>query len=236
MPLQYEILFHDLKKSILTGVIPEGGILPSEHELCREYSVTRSTVRKALDLLVNEGYIAKKQGKGSIVQLNRKSLGLLSFRGFSEVLGKKEQKIRSVFLQDPIFLPWPKNFFYRPTKEEQKTNLIFFHRLRFVDEEPVMLEHTYVPNIGLEDFFDQPLAEGSLFTTLRQRYEIEILNLSQDIKAIPADPQMSYVLDTPPGSPLILIYRRYSTNRENMNIYSSLYCNTGKYFLSSETE
>jgi len=82
----YRKVQHDLKSQIIAGVYGEGDLLPSESELQRLHGVTRSTIRQALEELVKEGYIRKKQGKGSIViRRQRRTLGMLSVKGFSEV-------------------------------------------------------------------------------------------------------------------------------------------------------
>ena len=233
---QYQILQNDIKRDILTGIFREGDLLPSENELCNRYNVTRSTVRKALDGLVNEGYILKKQGKGSIVFIKRNSLGLLSFKGFSDVLGETSRKIRTTILQDPLFIRWPANFFYPLSEEEKSAGTIFLNRLRYVEDNPVMVEYTYLPNTHLEGFLEQPLVHDSLFATLRSRYQIEVTNVFQDIRAVSAEPEVAEMLETYPTAPLLHIYRRYVTSRESLMIYSSLYCNTDKYFISNEFE
>lgn len=231
---QYKILQSDLKSKILSAELKEGELLPSENDLCRQYKVTRSTVRKALDLLVNEGYIIKKQGKGSIVNLKRNSLGLLSFRGFSDVLGKTRSKINSVMLQDPILIHWPKNFFYDLSQEELSAKTYFVSRLRFVERDPVMLEYTYIPNLELDDFLSHPMVNNSLFQTLRKRYHIDVKSVSQDLHAIAASDEIATLLNYYPGGPVVHLYRKYYTSRSGLNIYSSLYCNTNKYFLNND--
>lgn len=231
---QYKILQNDLKNRILSGELKEGAILPSENELCGLYNCTRSTVRKALDILVNEGYIIKKQGKGSIVHMKRNSLGLLSFRGFSDVLGNKKHKIHSILLQDPVLIHWPDHFFYNLSKEELSVKTYFISRLRFIEQDPVMLEYTYIPNMKLDHFLSRPLEMNSLFKTLRTRYHIDVKSVSQDLQAIAASEEIASLLKYYPGAPVVHIYRKYFTSRPELNIYSSLYCNTEKYFLSNE--
>ncbi len=233
---QYKVLQNDIKRDILTGLFREGDLIPSENDLCNRYNVTRSTVRKALDGLVNEGYIMKKQGKGSIVHIKRNALGLLSFKGFSDVLGETKYKIHTTMIQDPILIRWPANFFYPLSDEEKEAGTIFLNRIRFVGETPVMIEHTYLPNTHLEGFLDQPLVNESLFATLRSRYQVEVNNVFQDIRAISAEPEMASMLGTYPSAPLLHIYRRYATSRDTLMIYSSLYCNTDRYFISNEFE
>lgn len=233
---QYKILQNDLKNSILSGHLKEGELLPSENELSLKYNCTRSTVRKALDLLVNEGYIIKKQGKGSIVHMKRNSLGLLSFRGFSDALGNRKHNIDSILLQEPVLIHWPANFFYNLSKKELSVKTYFISRLRFVEQEPVLVEYTYIPNIKLENFLSRPLEKNSLFQTLRSRYHIDIKSVSQDLHAIAVSEDVSRLLKYYPGAPVVHLYRKYFTSRPDLNIYSSLYCKTEKYFLSNEFE
>lgn len=69
---KFHDIFLELEKGILEGDYQPGTLLPSENQLVEHYSVSRETIRKALNLLINSGYIQKKQGKGSIVLNVRK--------------------------------------------------------------------------------------------------------------------------------------------------------------------
>ena len=55
----------ELKNKILSGEIRPGEKLPSENELAQEYGISRHTVRKALAILANDGYITTEHGKGT---------------------------------------------------------------------------------------------------------------------------------------------------------------------------
>lgn len=85
---KFKEIFLDLEQKILAGEYPSHSLLPSEKQLIQIYGVSRETVRKALNLLRNAGYIQKKQGKGSIVlDVNRFDFpisGLTSFRELQE--------------------------------------------------------------------------------------------------------------------------------------------------------
>lgn len=63
--LKYSKLTEDLKQLILNGEIVPGDKLPSENELSARYRISRHTVRKALSILENEGYIYAMHGKGT---------------------------------------------------------------------------------------------------------------------------------------------------------------------------
>lgn len=232
-PPQYIMLYNQLKRKIVTGTFAEGELLPSENKLTSEYQVARSTVRQALNELVKDGYINKKQGVGSIVDRSVKSLGLLSFKGFSDVMGKVNKNVSTRNINGPTIAPWMDHFFYKLTKEEISAGCIFLERIRFVDNDPVMLELTYIPNFGLSGLCQSTFVNNSLFQTLNVKYNIEVNNLTQDLRAVTANAKVSRNLQLTIGNPVLHVYRKYFTTREHFKIYSSLFCNTNKYAIGS---
>jgi len=64
---KYIQIYLGLKNVIEAGTLSPGERLPSESALCRQYGVQRDTVRHALELLVREGLIVKRPGRGSFV-------------------------------------------------------------------------------------------------------------------------------------------------------------------------
>ncbi len=68
---QYQIIYDNLKTKIQNGVYPQESRLPYESQLCEQYGVQRITVRKALDMLVQDGLIYKRAGRGSFVCPNK---------------------------------------------------------------------------------------------------------------------------------------------------------------------
>ena len=62
---KYFTLMEDLKEKILKGELKDGDKLPSENELSAQYKVSRQTVRKAISILENEGYIYAEHGRGT---------------------------------------------------------------------------------------------------------------------------------------------------------------------------
>ncbi|WKN42391.1 GntR family transcriptional regulator [Tunicatimonas pelagia] len=230
---RYKQLHQKLKNDILSGHYTEGSLLPSENTLSAEHKITRVMVRQALSALEQEGYIARRQGKGSIVCAQQPALGLLSFRGFSEVVGETEHQPKSIFLQKPILSDWDSDFFFNVSAEEEEAGCIMIGRLRQVDSQPVMLEYTYLPNIGIPSFTDKKWVQNSLFRTLYHHYQIEITNVDQRIWAISAESDVSGFLGIAVGSPILHIQRQYGTNRPDYFVYSSLYCNTDHYAIGT---
>lgn len=64
---KYQHIASVLREQILTSQYPVGHKLPSEHQLMKQYSVSRQTVRNALELLQEQQLIQRVQGKGSLV-------------------------------------------------------------------------------------------------------------------------------------------------------------------------
>ena len=63
----FRLIYENLKREITSGDYAPSAKLPSESELCRAYGVQRDTVRRALQLLVRDGLIFKRPGRGSYV-------------------------------------------------------------------------------------------------------------------------------------------------------------------------
>lgn len=230
----YRQVQQNIKSQILSGIYKEGDLLPSENELQKLHAVNRSVIRQALNLLTNEGYIVKKQGKGSIVaKPQRRTLGLLSVKGFSQNVSEHKLSVKTDMIDKPSIKNWPSDFFYNVSDMEQKAGCIYLKRLRCVMDEPVMVETTYISNVNLPRFCSRPLVNGSLFETLNVSHEVEITKVDQDLRAVMADEETARLLHIPVQSSLLHIYLKFHTNREYLFIYSSLLCNTENYSIGN---
>jgi GntR family transcriptional regulator/GntR family frlABCD operon transcriptional regulator len=229
----YRILQQNLKNQINMGVYLEGDLLPSENELSEMHKLNRTTVRQALEELVREGFIIKKKGKGSLVQIRRPSLGLLSFKGFSEVISQTDKKVQTEILVGPRLENWSNNFFYQLNSIEIEAGAIYLKRLRSVNTDPVMLEQTWIPNLNLPRFTSKNLVQQSLFKTLSLHYQVEIISVDQEVRAVASEEEVASKLVMKKGNPVLQIFRQYGTNRPELFIYSILFCNTDYYAIGS---
>ncbi|AXI08009.1 trehalose operon repressor [Oceanobacillus sp. 143] len=90
MQKKYLTIYHDLLNKIHLKSWQETEMLPSENELSVTYTTSRETIRKALNLLAQNGYIQKVRGKGSVI-INRDKFsfpvsGIVSFKEITEKL------------------------------------------------------------------------------------------------------------------------------------------------------
>ncbi|MDL9981269.1 GntR family transcriptional regulator [Microbacterium sp. ASV49] len=93
----YVHVSRQLRAQILDGDYPSGAMIPSEHQLMKSFSTTRGTVRKAVDVLVNEGLVRRVHGKGCFVELQPIRHSILNFGSLTDSLrGRAEKAVSRV--------------------------------------------------------------------------------------------------------------------------------------------
>ncbi|MFO7922888.1 MAG: GntR family transcriptional regulator [Bacteroidales bacterium] len=224
---QHRRLYEILRKHINDGVYREGDLLPSENDLCSVYGLTRPTVRQALAALVQDGYISRHQGKGSIVRKMPQGIGILSVSGTTTAL--KNKNLKTDIIKEPHIIPWPDNFMFGLSDLEIESGCIHMTRLRLLDDKPIFYDISYIPAINLPRFTARTFRNRSLFDILRNAYRVEIKGGEQRIRAIMADREISGYLKIKTGHPVLHLERKMVTNRPELNVYSSIYCNTTEY-------
>lgn len=231
---QYRQLYETLRKQITNGLYKAGDILPSEHELALTYVVTQPTIRQALAMLVNDGYIKKHQGKGSIVLELPKGLGILSIEGILANSENNGDNLSTRIIDGPRITSWPETLAFTPTQSELEHSCFYIERQRRVNDVVVFYEFLHIPNINLPKFSSRKLENKSLYELLNKLYHIEVKGGEQKLWAIAADDKTSEYLEIKKGSPVLRLERRIDTNREGFSIYTSLYVNTEKYLLQGQ--
>jgi len=224
---QYRRLYEILRKHISDGIYKEGDLLPSENELCQLYGMTRPTVRQSLSTLANDGYIIKHQGKGSIVHLLPKDIGILSVSGTTSAVG--DRNLKTSIIVRPVLKQWPDGFMFPLSELERESGCVYMERLRYLDDKPIFYDISFIANINLPRITSRQFENRSLFRILREKYGIEIRGGEQRIKAITASGNISRFLHLAKSQPVLHLERKLETNIPGLFLYSSIYCNTEKY-------
>ncbi len=226
---QYRKLYEKLRALIEDGTYKRGDLLPSENELCAAHHLTRPTVRKALDMLVNDGFIIRHQGKGSIVQGQPKGIGILSLSGTTSAIGQDNLTTRIIV--KPNIRSWEQAFGYEITEKQKSMGCIHLERLRLINEIPVFYDITMIPNLNLHRFTSRTFEDRSLFEILRKHYQIQVTGGEQKILAIRADERIQEHFNVKKNHPILRVDRKMETNRVGFSFYSQIYCNTSDYSL-----
>jgi len=225
----YRLLYEKLRTLMEDGTYRKGDLLPSENELCAAHHLTRPTVRKALDMLVNDGFILRQQGKGSIVQGQPKGIGILSLSGTTSAIGQDILKTRIIV--KPKIISWEQAFGFELSEKEKSMGCIHMERLRLINDHPVFYDITMIPNLNLPRFTSRTFENRSLFEILRKHYHVEVKGGEQKIQAITADERIQKHFGVMKGHPILRMDRKLDTNRVGFSFFSQIYCNTEDYSL-----
>lgn len=228
LPLYRKVINH-IKDRVASGEYRTGDMLPSENELCKEFSTTRVTIRHALTELINLGLIIRYHGKGSIISEPKNALGILSVRGVTAGVGNLN--LKTSIITKPNKAIWPEDFFFPHSEKEKLAGCIYFSRIRTLEGRPVIYEETYISNVNLPRFVKFSLEDRSLFSFLKEKYEVEIKGGEQKIWAINANKGIAGLLELKKGHPVVHMKRKLDTNNNNLHVYSFLYCNTDEFYL-----
>src|SRR5258706_784519 len=140
LPL-YQQLQRALRKAIETRVLGTDDALPAERDLALDFAVSRITVRTALDGLVSEGLLVRRQGSGNFVSARvEKNFAMLT--SFSEDMRARGRTPRSVWLKRAAGTVTPEEAL--TLRLSPGTPVYRFHRIRFADEAPMAVEYATV--------------------------------------------------------------------------------------------
>jgi len=89
----YQEISNTLKKRIISGEYEIGAMLPTENELVEEFQVSKITIRNAVQLLVDDGYVEKQSGKGTVVLSNRPFNYMNRAQSFTSLLTQKGKEV-----------------------------------------------------------------------------------------------------------------------------------------------
>ena len=137
----YQQLQRALRQAIERRVLGPDDALPPERDLAAELTVSRITVRKAIDGLVTEGLLVRRQGSGTFVSA-RVEKNFAKLTSFSEDMRARGRNPRSVWLRRSEGTVTPEESL--TLRSSPGTPVYRFHRIRFADDAPMSLEYATV--------------------------------------------------------------------------------------------
>lgn len=201
LPLYFQIK-EDMEKKIKSGVLQEGEYLPSEFKLMEEYNVSRPTIRQAIDLLVQENYLEKKRGIGTLITKPKADFwDLTELRSFDEEAQRKGLVSETKLLD---FTTVPSDDELKAVFGAQESEFYRLERLRFINKNPLELVTTYVPKSLAENLESYDFSKNSLFDVLSKKYGIKINRSEKTFKAINVSKIDAKILKITPNSAIQL--------------------------------
>ncbi|SFA94854.1 trehalose operon repressor [Clostridium frigidicarnis] len=179
MNTKYLSIYNDIVGKIENGIYEINDKLPSEHILMKEYNVSRDTIRKALNILEQNGYIQKTKGKGSFVldinKFNFPVSGVVSFKELTDKIGKdSETKVESLKC---IF---PRTSMAKSLELNPEDKVWEVIRARTLDKEKIILDKDYVAQKFVENLTEE-ICKDSLYNYIENELGLKIAYSKKEI-------------------------------------------------------
>lgn len=166
-----------IHKRIQSGEYVEGGIIPSERELAKDFGISRMTVRQALNQMVSEGTLVREKGRGTFVA--KRKIQQKNISSFSETVRAKGMVPSTKVLYFKKETAGDVSSILNISKDDQ---IYVIKRLRLANGVPVGLEQVYIPAIFCPDLESHQL-EASLYQLINDKYGMKIDYMDNIIEA-----------------------------------------------------
>lgn len=179
MDKKYLRIYNDIVSQIESGIYEPTSMLPSEKNLINHYQVSRDTVRKALSMLEQHGYIQKTKGKGSFVldinKLNFPVSGVVSFKEITERSGRNA-KTTVELLEKQI----PRESIRKNLELNAEEPVWKIVRSRTIDGEKVILDKDYVV-CKYVDHLTEEACQDSLYEYIEGELGLKVAYANKEI-------------------------------------------------------
>ena len=197
----YQIIKRSIAGGIAAGEWQVGDILPSEHALCRRFSVSRMTVNRAMRDLAQEHLIRRVPGKGSFVAERVAHSGLVHIRSIADEIRARQGVHRAtVLILERVQAP---TFIAEALESVQALHSVILH---FENELPLQLEDRYVSPAAAPGYLDQDftrITPNAYLTQIAPLTEVEHV-----VQALAATREIASRLALAEGSPCLVVRRQ----------------------------
>jgi GntR family transcriptional regulator, trehalose operon transcriptional repressor len=169
---KYLTIYNDLLLKIRNGIFKANEKLPSENELVQQYKTSRETIRKALNLLSEHGYIQKIKGKGSLVlDVSKFDFPVSGLVSFKELAKKMKKPSKTIVCELEIIKP--DQYLKKHLNVASKDEVWKVIRAREIEGEKIILDKDYfnkkyVPSLTKE------ICEDSIYEYIENELKLKI--------------------------------------------------------------
>jgi GntR family transcriptional regulator len=194
-----------LASDITDAILPPGSQLPPEDRLIERFSVSRTTVRKAIENLVARGLVEIRRGKGTFVAQPKVTQQLTDLTGFVEDM-RALGRTPTARLLDKQMLPADANV-ARQLAVPSGSLVMRIQRLRLADGVAMSFDETYLPREIGEKVVTNDLDAEPIFALLEGKYDLPLIEAEYRLEAVTAAPHVAQALAVDPQSAIFLIER-----------------------------
>lgn len=144
---KYEEIANVLRDRIRSKKYPPNSFLPNQVDLVEEFNASRMTIKKAINILAMEGLVYSQRGSGTKIlshpYLNKDTSPANEYEGLSLQMKRRQRSLTSQIIQFDV--EFPNAFIQERLMIDAEQPVYNIHRLRILDDEPYILEHTFMP-------------------------------------------------------------------------------------------
>jgi DNA-binding GntR family transcriptional regulator len=201
VPLYYQVA-QQLEQLIETGELAPGTRLDNELDLARQLDVSRPTVRRAIEYLVQRGYLVRKRGVGTQVvhPKMRRPVELTSLYDDLTLSGKNPHT--SVLMLETLPAT---DAVAHALGIDEGTSVVTLERLRYADGEPLAIMRNWIP-LGLVQLTPELLERAGLYQVMRAA-GLRLHLAAQTIGARAASAAEARLLGAAKGEPVLTMQR-----------------------------
>src|ERR1700731_2325511 len=213
-------------ESVLAGEIADGSLppdtrLPPEDGLVARFKVSRTTVRKAIQNLVERGLVEVRRGKGTFVSQPKITQELTELTGFVEDMPALGRGPTARLLDKRIVAA--EEAVARQLALAPGTPVFRLRRVRLADGVAMSFDETYLPRDLGEKVADNDLEAEPVFALLEEKYDTPLVEAEYKLEAAAADAVAAEALEVPTGSPIFLVERTSYTTGNRPVDYERLH-------------
>jgi len=222
----YLDVYEQLKGKILAGNYKVGDMLPNEKDLSALYEVSRQTIRAALQVLFNEGFILRIKGKGTFIK-SKAQYQLSNMASFSEIIGNQRGVPNSIIYESKMMNV--------ATDINQKIGLpagascYYIERVRRDGDVNLCLEYTYINPKYVPGLIDMITPRTSLFELYEKQFNLTLSYGDYELEAINSDAKVSRKLGITENSSILLMHANIHLSNGEPLYYVIAYYVADKY-------
>jgi len=221
---KYYQLANIIKQQIENGTFPAYTAIPSERQIEEHYSLSRPTIRQAIDILERQGYLYRVHGKGTFVSPPKLQKGILELTSFSEDMRNRGLEPGQEIIEYGEIKP-PAKVAQQLEMTDPDMKVLRIKRLRFGNKTPIGLQDSYLCLPAGQTITREEIeARGSIYSILQEKFGLYPTEADETLEVTLATPEEAEMLQIPVGSPLLLNERRlWSQNRQAIEFVRILY-------------
>lgn len=224
MPFYQQVAFL-IKQDIENEVYGVGSRIPSELELGQMYDVSRIVVRQAVELLMNDGFLIKKRGKGTYVSMPQIVETFLASGSFSKSLRlqgiEPKTEVVSKAVMDTSKFPFD-------ASELGSESGVLIERLRYADDKAVIFEQDYFSE-SYKFLLDADLTSSPIMQIIRDETGIIASSFEDIIEVSGYDSRVYKFLNVSRSSNVLKVFQKVLTQNNEVVYINIQFINTDLY-------